>query len=241
VRNTPVSTTMSAKHFKKGPALPAGAHIVFPPQPGRFLDVAVNTVLGRCGQTTVGLDAGHHAGTGGFRLQEAGGKAFERVVPVVVTRYGVDGFREAFEGKVELRLIIEHCPGRVNHIRGDESELHIGPLSQEQVLVPQRLLRGAALARVAQDEKGKIRIAADAVGLEQEQALGCNMGIALLDGLDHVLAPDVGAGRRPVIPDAGGPALAVEKPAEAPHRVDRDQDRRGRQANLEPPAQSSTR
>src|SRR5215467_2373748 len=67
------------------------------------------------------------------------------------------------------------------------------------------------------------------------------VAVMLPERRDHVLAPGVGAGRGPAVPDAAGPGFGVEEIIQAPDRADGDEDGGERQAHLEAPAQGRAR
>src|SRR5436853_264533 len=79
----------------------------------------------------------------------------------------------------------------------------------------------SAFPRVAEDQEAEVGFPVDPVGSHLENAVvgAVPVPVVLLDRHDHLFAPGVGALRGPAVPDLGGPALAVEKPAEAPDGV----------------------
>src|SRR5262249_33415299 len=117
------------------------------------------------------------------------------------------------------------------------------PVTQEQILVAQAMLGGAAFARIAEYQKAEVAIPCGAFRLNLEQAVVRDVlfPVAILDSQDHLYAPGVGAGRCPVVPDPGCPAPAVEKPAESPDGIHSNQDGSHRQAYLETPAKRVAR
>ena len=175
---------------------------------------------------------GAEGSAGGVRLEEVGGEPLERVEPVVVAGDGVDRLVKALERQVELALVVPHGAGGIDHVGSDHQKLHVGSTALVQVAIAERMLGGIAFPGIADDQKAEVGLPADAFGPDHEQLL---RGPATLrrDGLDHALPPRVHAGLGELLPDTGHPVLAVEIPAEAPDRVDGDQDCRDGQPVLE--------
>ena len=199
----------------------------------------VNAAPGRGGQPVVRHHTGVHARPGRVGLQEIGGEALQRVVPVVIARDSVDRLREPLEGEIKLGFVIQHRARGIDHVRGNDQKLHVRPLAQEQILIAQAVLGGPAFAGIAEHQETEVGFAGDPFGRDLEKALFAHVQfpVALLDSQDHLFAPDIGACGGPVVPDPGGPALAVEKPAESPDGIDGNQNGGQRQTDYQAPAQ----
>ena len=103
------------------------------------------------------VDARAHRHPRGAGLEERGDEAFERVVPVVIARDRVNGFRHALERKPESRLVVPHRAGGIDHVGGQHDEPHIVGGRGANQRVAQHLLAGIALAGVADDDEGERR------------------------------------------------------------------------------------
>ncbi len=231
VRRMPVSIAISAKSgvcsSKNGAALVGVGDAVELAQLLAALQQRVDPALVGAGQVQVGLDAGGKRGTRRLWLQEIGVEAFERIEPVVVARDRIDRLGEALERQVEIVLVVGHRAGRIDHVRRDHQKLDVVAPAEVEIALDQRILRGVAFAGVADHDEAEVA-AVDAGRRDPEQAVACAVDGG--DRIDHAGAPDVDAQLRHLLVDAARPALRVEIPAEAPDRIDRDEQHGERQA-----------
>jgi hypothetical protein len=73
----------------------------------------------------------------------------------MVARDRVDRSVESLERQPEVRLVVLHRSGRIDDVRRDDHEAHVGWSAGPDDLVAQDVLRGVALARIADTRNAK--------------------------------------------------------------------------------------
>src|SRR5262249_24848377 len=155
----------------------------------------------------------------------------------VVSGNGVDRLLEALEGEVKLAFVIAHGAIWINHVRGNHQEFHVGPFAEEQTLIAERMLGGAAVAVIGDHDEAEIAVT-DSLRFHAKEAVTGNVRVMPLKGADHVLAPGVGPGFGPAMPYAGGPGFGIEEVIViAPQGIDGDKDRNDRQTGTQAPSE----
>ena len=77
--------------------------------------------------------------------------------------------------------------------------------------VAEGMLSAAAVAIIADDEKGEVFFARYPLRFDAEESILGNVLVMSVQGVDHVFSPAVGTRLRPVVPDNRRPVLAVEE------------------------------
>src|SRR5262249_2587891 len=130
----------------------------------------------------------------------------------------------------------------INHVRRYNKKFDLGPVAEREILIAEGMLCGAAVAVVGDHDEAEILVAADPGRLEAKETVFGDVRVVFLEGADHVLAPGIGAGLSPEMPDSAGPGFRVEKVVVvAPKRVDRDNDGNDRQRGAQAPGEGLTR
>ena len=217
--------------LEERPVLPARRHAVHRAQPRGIGDQPLDPIVGRARQAQIRFDARINRGSRRMRIHQVGGEPIERVEPVVIARHRVNGFLDAFERQVEIRLVILHLAERIHHIRGDYHEPDGVLPRRGQHLVAQRMLRRIAFAWIADHEKREVGPGLEPIRRHRKHSFRFDTGCAAggHNRIDHRAAPLVDARLGNLLPRRGGPVLAIEVPAESPDRVHRDQDGGDRQ------------
>ena len=156
----PVSIAIRAKSevwiSKKGAALPAALDAVEFAQPPRPIEQPIDPAAVRAGEIEVGFGARRERGARRVRFEKIGVEPFERIEPVVVAGDRVDRLGESLERQIEILLVVLHGAGRIDDVRRDDEELHVVPPADLEIAVDQRVLRGVALAGIADDDEAEI-------------------------------------------------------------------------------------
>jgi hypothetical protein len=216
--------------LKVGSALKAGGDPVFAAQPRGLLHQPRDAAVGGAGEPVIGLDPRPHRDAGGIGDEKGGHEAFQRVVPVVIAGNGVDRSVEPLERQPEIRLIVDHRPRRVDDVRRDDHEAHVGPGTGPEDLIAQDVLGGVALARIADHQEREV--SGNARWVDGERARRRRSRRRRHDRPGHGRPPGVGAILGPGVVDRGGPVLGVEVPVHAPDGDRGHGDRDDGQAHL---------
>ena len=137
-------------------ALPPDRDAVLAAERAGSRDERLDVAVGGAGDAFVGLDAGAHGEARGRRLEEGGGEALERVVPVVVAGNGIDRHAHPLERQPEVRLVVAHRAGGIHHIGRQHHEPDVGLPGGLQQRVAQHVLRGIPFTGVADDDEREI-------------------------------------------------------------------------------------
>ena len=145
----------------------------------------------------------------------------------------VDRPGDALERQPEFCLVVAHRAGRVDDVGRNDDEPDVGLAANGEQLVAQHVLRGVALAGVADDDEREVARVDPRRGDGEQR--GADAG-----QLPSAVTAWTIASRHVSVRDAahefhmpGGPVLGVEVPAHAPDRDRRGDDGRKRQADLQ--------
>ena len=89
-------------------------------------------------------------------------------------------------------LVIADGAVRVDHVRRADEELDVGPLSQREITVAQRVLCAASVAIIADDEKREVVRTDHSLRLDAEVPIIGDRPVMFLQGQHHVFPPAVG-------------------------------------------------